>query len=226
MTARCVSEPVSWLRLEQFALGALERRVRDDVAAHLAACAACASCLAAIRADAIALPALPASPAITAAPRRPAWRWWLGGGALALAAAAIALVVVPRGAGPDRHGHAQVAVKGAGVVAVSAVRDRDGAIAFDPSGFRTSDRWKLRVTCAPGAAIWADAVILTDGDPAPAFPLAAQRIACGNQVALDGAFRLTDAAPTRLCVALGERPIDRGALDPTTLACVAVAPEP
>ncbi|MCE9575578.1 MAG: hypothetical protein K8W52_20675, partial [Deltaproteobacteria bacterium] len=182
----------------------------------------------AIREDAVALPALPAiAPAIAVA--RPAWRWWLGGGALALAAAALALVVLPREPQRDPARGAQVAVKGAGVVVVSAVRDRDGAIAFDPSGFRTSDRWKLRVTCAPGAAVWADAVVLTDGDPAPAFPLAAQRIACGNQIVLAGAFRLTDAAPSRLCVALASAdagPIDRAAIDPAALACVAVAPEP
>jgi transposase len=220
---------VSWLRLEQFAQGALDRRTSAVVAAHLASCAACAGCLAAIRADAPALPPLPVG--VVAPAARPAWRWWLGGGALALAAAAIALAVLPGRDDARPPGRpAQVAIKGAGVVVVSTVRDRAGAITFDPSGFRTTDRWKLRITCAPGAALWVDVVVRTTGE-APAFPLAAQRIACGNQVALDGAFRLTTAAPTALCVALTiAGPADRAALvrDPDTapLACVQVAPEP
>ena len=40
MTA-CIGEPVSWLRLERFALGAAD----PAIASHVAACPACRHCL-------------------------------------------------------------------------------------------------------------------------------------------------------------------------------------
>jgi anti-sigma factor RsiW len=43
--ATCIGEPVSWLRLEQLALGELPAPAADAVHAHLGACAVCAACL-------------------------------------------------------------------------------------------------------------------------------------------------------------------------------------
>ncbi|MCA9675926.1 MAG: zf-HC2 domain-containing protein, partial [Myxococcales bacterium] len=45
MSATCVSEPVSWLRLERYALGELPGPLAREVAAHLAGCPACRACL-------------------------------------------------------------------------------------------------------------------------------------------------------------------------------------
>jgi hypothetical protein len=51
----CIGEPISWLRLERYALdGGADRAA----AAHLARCAACARCLDEIRGDLVALPPL------------------------------------------------------------------------------------------------------------------------------------------------------------------------
>lgn len=127
---RCIGEPISWLRLEQLALGEL----RDGGAAerHMAKCPACAAALAEIRGDARALPplvvpALPASDVRTADVRNadvrsagvrnagvrsadvrnadaatPWWKrgWLVSGGGLAAALAALLLFVLVRRGAP------------------------------------------------------------------------------------------------------------------------------
>ena len=50
MTA-CIGEPISWLRLESFALGAPD----PAIAPHLAACPSCRHCLDQIRDDVVDL---------------------------------------------------------------------------------------------------------------------------------------------------------------------------
>src|SRR5207237_2758479 len=100
---------------------------------------------------------------------------------------------------------------------MSLVRERNGAIAFDPPGFRAGDRWKLRVTCDPGASIFADVVVyqpdLPGGAARASFPLAATRVPCGNDVTVPGAFRLDGAAPALVCIALATgAPPDRAML--------------
>ncbi len=218
---RCVGEPVSWLRLEQLALGEL----RDGGAAerHLASCPACAAALAQLRGDARSLPPLvvPANAAGAAvrkadkAGREESLPWWrrgwrmgaLGGGVVALAAALL-LVLVRRGGSPedDVQPGALLHVKGAGEVAVTLVRERDGVIAFDPSDVAAEDRWKVQLTCAQGGAVWADVAVLQDG--LTSHPLSPQRLACGNEVVLPGAFRITGGG-AELCVALDDKPPPR-----------------
>jgi hypothetical protein len=218
-----VGVPVSWPRLERFAAGGLDGAAAAEIEAHLAACAACRACLDELRADVVALPPLP--PAVAAAPA-PWVRWLFGGGALALAAAAIVLLLVRSPSSSGGVPGPRVAVKGAGEVVLSVVRDRDGAIAFDPRTFRTSDRWKVRVTCDPGPSIWADVVVYQGG--APSFPLAPARVPCGNDVTLPGAFRIDARAPAQVCVALSTGPApDRAGLDRPggVMACAALAPE-
>jgi predicted anti-sigma-YlaC factor YlaD len=53
-TATCIGEPISWLRLETFALDRSDAAVRD----HIATCAACRQCLDSIADDMVALPPL------------------------------------------------------------------------------------------------------------------------------------------------------------------------
>ena len=215
---RCIGEPVSWPRLERFAAGERE----EQVARHLDACAACRACLDGIAADAVVLPRLPAAPE----PRVSRWaRWIVGGGAAALALAAVILLVVSRrGAAPqlaDQTPGPRVAVKGAGTVVLSIVRERDGAIAFDPPTFRTSDRLKVRVTCAPGPSIWADVVVY---QPDASYPFAPQELPCGNDAVVPGAFRIDTASPALVCVALavGAAPARPA---PGQLACAPLVPE-
>ena len=217
MSAACIGVPVSWPRLERFAAGSLRGADAAEIESHVASCIACRACLDEIRADVIVLPALPESPE----PRvsRLA-RWLFAGGGLALAAAAVLLLVVMRGGARDIG--PRVAVKGAGEVVLSIVRERDGAIAYDPSTFRGGDRIKVRVTCAPGPSIWADVIVYQGG--ASSFPLAPARVPCGNDTVVPGAFRIDGGAPARVCVALstGPAPARGGAAD---LACVTLAPE-
>jgi hypothetical protein len=221
----CVGVPVSWLRLERHALG----EVDGEVAAHVAACAACRAALATIEADDRPLPPLP----VPAAPRR-RWSWWprlaFAGGLVAAAAALILWVVIRRGEEPAMHAGSRVRVKG-GELVVSLVRERGGAVTFEPSRFAPGDRFKVRVTCSPGAAgdVAVDVVVFQDG--AAAWPLAPARLACGNLVAVPGAFRITGAGPARICLAVAERgAVDRAAIEArgargAEVGCVGVEPE-
>lgn len=195
MTA-CTGEPISWLRLEQFALGAADPAIAADIATHLAGCAVCRDCLDRIRADAVALPPLVAPDL----PRRRAWRrWWLAP-ALAAAAAAVALVVMRPAPGPEDR----VAIKGVGEVALELVRERAGAISYDARHYAPGDRWKVVISCPPAAAspslapMLAIDVSVADGVTVD-HPLATTRIACGNRVVVPGAFTVTGDRINRVC---------------------------
>ncbi len=60
----CISEPISWLRLEQYALTVAAAADAAAIDAHVAQCAACRKALESLRADDMALPALPTLPAV------------------------------------------------------------------------------------------------------------------------------------------------------------------
>jgi len=210
----CIGEPISWLRLEQFALGGAD----PAIAAHVAACAACRHCLDHIRGDRVALPAL-VMPTRPASPVRAAWRrWWLAP-ALAAAAAAAILVVVLRPAPPAPEVADRVAIKGIGEVALELVRERGGAIAFDAQHYAPGDRWKVVVSCAPDATgSLAIDVSVADGVTVD-HPLPGARLACGNRVGVPGAFTVTGDRANRICARIAT------ASDAAT-ACLTVTPEP
>jgi hypothetical protein len=222
----CTGEPISWLRLEQFALGAAD----PAIASHLAGCPACRDCLDRIRGDAVALPPLIAPDA----PRGRAWRrWWLAPAlAAAAAAAAVALVVVLR---PPPGADHRVSIKGLGEVALELVRERAGAISYDARRYAPGDRWKVVISCPPAAP--ADArspmlapmlaidVSVADGVTVD-HPLAASRIACGNRVVVPGAFTVTGDRVNRVCARITAI-AGPAAPDPETgTACVTLIPEP
>jgi hypothetical protein len=224
--SRCIGEPVSWLRLERFRLGELNEPERKAVSEHLGACAVCAACLARVEADeARELPALSLGPAV----RRPAigaagarsrspWRVLAGAAALAAAAAVVLAIGRPwRSPGTARGGET-VRPKGDGMAFV-LVRD-DGQRVVDAEGvFREGDRFKALVTCPPGAGATFDLVVF-DASGA-SFPLSPARgFACGNEVPLPGAFRLTPSGDREtVCVVWGSGDdVDRGALARSGLA--------
>ena len=155
MTA-CIGEPISWLRLESFALGAPD----PAIASHVAACPACRRCLAQIRDDVVALPPLelPARP-----PRSLARRRWLAPAFAAVAAAAVLVVVLrrptPRG---DDLASAMIGVKGVGEVTLELVRERGGEVSYDARRYAPGDRWKVVVSCPLSAFAWID-VSVADG---------------------------------------------------------------
>jgi len=209
----CISEPVSWLRLEAFALDSRDAAIR----AHLDACPACARCLEEIETDVVALPVL------VVPERAPKRRWWLVP-AMAFAAAALIVVVLwRRGAPGDDTVREDVArIKGVGDVTLGLVRERDGAIRDDATTFQPGDRWKIVVTCSPTASVQVETAVI---DPQSIdTPLAPARIACGNRVVLPGAFSLTGSAPNQICIRVGEQagPIRAGA---PGVACLTVTPE-
>lgn len=216
-TATCIGEPISWLRLETFA----QRGGDDAIASHLASCPACAACLAEIRADVVGLPPL-VVPATSS--RQPwfTWKWFAP--ALAAAAVAIVLLIVVR---RDRTQLDHVAtIKGAGEVVLGVVRERSGTIRRDVTTYLPGDRWKLVITCAPGPFVWIDVAVV---DPAGVdYPLGPAQLACGNQIAVPGAFEITGTSVNLVCARLDAtviparsppRPGDPG------VACITLTPE-
>jgi len=215
----CIGVPISWLRLERFALGAPD----PAIASHIAACPVCRQCLDQIRGDAVVLAPL----VIPAAPPRSTRRRWLIPAFAAAAAAAVVLVVLLRPfspLGPPRDGAvaSRVSIKGVGEVTLELVRERAGAIRFDARTYAAGDRWKVVVSCPPRASASVD-ISVADGITVD-HPLAASVIACGNRVVVPGAFTITGDRTNRVCARIAAAPatpeIDAGT------ACATLFAEP
>ncbi len=216
--ARCTAEPVSWLRLERYALGELAAAERASIEAHLTGCDACRACLSRVQEDAGLLP-LPSRPAAAA----PWWRGLLPLPALALAGAAAAALVMMRPPTP-RVAPGYVGIKGDGELAVALVRERAGEVLEDPIGFAAGDRFKVLLTCPPGQRREVTVAVLQDG--AVDFPLGGA-IECGSRVALPGAFRMTGGGEARVCVVpSAARAAVTGAGVPTGTPCAPLRPVP
>ena len=194
MTTMCTREPISWLKLEGYALGDLEPSARQEVEVHIAECAACHISLQSIGADTRTLAPLPERQ-----PSRTRWLpqlWALG--AFAAGAAALLFAIIPHAIRNDTQNH----VKG-GDVALVLVRVSDQGKVDEPRTFAENDRFKALVTCEPGTDWFWDMVIF-QGDRVY-FPLpAGAQIHCGNRIPLAGAFVLTGAADVRVCTIYGD----------------------
>jgi hypothetical protein len=135
--------------------------------------------------------------------------------ALSALAAGGALVLGLRGNGHRGESeHARLGesrVKG-DAIGFSLVRDDDERIAGTAGVYRDGDRFKAVVTCPPGARVAFDVVVYDVGGES--FPLEpAPELACGNDVPLPGAFRLTGDTDETVCLVWAEgHPVDRGAL--------------
>jgi hypothetical protein len=207
----CISEPISWLRLERYRLLELTSSEHAQVEGHLLACAACSACLAQIDARADELPSLPVVVAVR--PRRRAHLGRaLGFGGLALAAAAaLLLILLPRTSELEPPGP-RLRIKG-GELALSLVRLHQGSTAHAATHFAPDDRFKVQLTCPPdlhGAALVA---VFQAGQVF--FPLPPHALTdCGNLRGLPGAFSLDGDEPAVVCVVV-ERAgaIDRRALE-------------
>jgi Putative zinc-finger len=210
--ARCTSEPISWLRLERYHLGDIRGDERAEIEKHLAACPACAACLERIEQDeAVALPALP----VRAPAKVVRMRWPVQAVALVgtLAAAAAVLLAI-RGAHPVDGEHPTLPgtrVKG-DAFAFTLVRDDAGRVAGTEGTYREHDRFKAIVTCPPGAGGAFDVVVYdASGVSFPLEPAGA--VACGNEVPLPGAFRLTGPGDETVCLVWSAGgAVDRGKL--------------
>ncbi|HEU0034784.1 MAG TPA: hypothetical protein VFQ53_29370 [Kofleriaceae bacterium] len=216
MSLPCIGQPISWLRLETFALDGKDAAIAD----HVAQCPACARCLDEIRGDVVALPPL----VMAVEPRRKrSWLWWLAPAMAAAAAAMLLLVIIRR---PTGERDDVTRVKGLGEVTLGVVRERAGTIRFDVRTFAEGDRWKVMVTCPPAGEAWLDVAVVDAGQVD--YPLAPARVACGNKVVVPGAFAITGNHTNLVCVRvstaiapprLPPHPGDDG------VACVTLRPE-
>ena len=189
MKSQCISVPVSWLALEQHALG--ESAQAQMIEQHLAKCGACQATMVSIRHDERRMPALhvPALP-----PARCAWSWrW----ALALAPALAILVFVMNRPREDA-GH-DYGAKG-GDASMLLIRERDGQL-LEPTHFTEGDRFKVQLSCAPGLR---EVLVAVTQDGETLHPLPAGPVHCGNQVMLPGAFSLAGGA-AEVCVRIENR---------------------
>jgi len=214
----CIGEPISWLRLESFALGAPD----PAIASHVAACPACRQCLAQICDDVVALPPLEVSAAL---PRPARHRRWLAP-AFAAAAAAVVLIVVLRRPTPHDNDlasntSATIGVKGAGDVTLELVRERGGAISFDARSFAPGDRWKVVLTCSPSAAALPLSIDVSVADGITTdHPLAPTQLPCGNRFVVPGAFTITGTRANRVCASIAAAPGTEAGT-----ACLTLRPE-
>jgi hypothetical protein len=209
-------EPLSWLKLERYALGELGAEQRAEVERGLAQSEGARAALSAIR-EPLALPPLPAL-ALRGARRKIAWRRLSLGAAFAAAAAAVALALItPAALPPARRG-----LKG-GELALEIVGERTGAGA---AYFAQGERFKLLVTCPPELAGRLRAVIyqgdaifmpLEDGGP----------VACGNRSPWPGAFTLDGEQAAHVCVRADGHswPASRAALR-GAVVCTTLRPGP
>jgi len=199
----CIGEPISWLRLERYALAGGDTTIRE----HVDACAACRHCLDEIQRDVVALPVL-----AVPAKRRRWWRFAVPSFGV-LAAAALILLLLLRPRAP--HGENVVTVKGVGKVIVDVVRERAGTIRDDVRTFKPGDRFKVIVTCAPTHEVTLDVAVQETGATQPDRPLAKALLVCGNRIAVPGAFSLTGDKSHRVCVRISDQ----------ATACLTLAPE-
>ncbi|MCB9779699.1 MAG: hypothetical protein H6742_14130 [Alphaproteobacteria bacterium] len=202
---------VSWLRLEQYALGELPPDQAAAVEAALAADPDARARLQAIREDARALAPLDLSLPDSGLPLPDEgtveeelgeeelgeeelgedggevvslWPRVFGGVALLAAAAAVLVAVLP-----GEESAVEAGFKG-GELVMSVEADHGGDVV-------AGDRIQVRVTCAPGerdAALRADGEVVWEG-----------ALACGNRVRLPGAW--TVDGPTELCLRVGEEEV-------------------
>lgn len=200
----CVSQPISFLKLERHRLGELPERDARAVDEHLTHCAGCRACFEEIERDSVEL-VLPPLPAVVRQlpARKASWlrRSVAAAGAFALAAAAL-LMLRPTDEAL-RTPASRVRVKG-GDLAIELVRRSAQGVPADSARFSEGDAFKVLLTCPPLAVPQRlDVVVYQDGHAY--FPLAASEIeACGNRRNLDGAFGLSGASEARVCVAIAD----------------------
>jgi hypothetical protein len=224
MTA-CTGQPISWLRLESYALGELPAAEKHDIASHLAACPACSECFA--RIESAPTPDLPLLEPAAVPPRLRGRRWtawpvWTG---LAAAAAAVLLLVRPA---LEPEPPARRHVKG-GDFALELVRvDAEGHLQ-EASHFADEDRFKAIVTCPPA---WRGVVGIAVYQAGRTYtPSSLQLLEdCGNRRAVGGAFEVDGDARALVCASFAASELEwRARLDDAKAplpgsVCLAVEP--
>lgn len=210
----CVGTPISWLRLETYAIDRRDAAITD----HLATCPACSACFGEIEGDTVALPVL-------ALPEKRRWSWklWLPPVMAAAAAAVLLLLIIRR---PAEEHPEVTTIKGGRTVVLKAVRERAGVIRSDVATYQTGDRWKVTLTCEPGPFVWVDVSV---SDPKGVdYPLGPAQLSCGNEIAVPGAFSITGRDVNLVCARLDiDRIPERTPPHPGEpgIACLTLSPE-
>ena len=195
----CTNIPVSWLKLEQYALGYLTSS-SPEIAEHIAECAACHACLQQIREDLRILPPLPQIRKHGLMRRLRAW--FAIGVAPVLATAIVLIVLRSMDNGDNRNTY--LGIKG-DTLSMALVREHRGETLLHATEYVSGDRFKILVTCSDPDPQWWHVVAFQQGQAT--FPLDASErtFLCGNSIALPGAFRITGTAPTTVCVVVREQ---------------------
>lgn len=186
---KCISNPVSWLTLEQRALGELSGAQAMEVEKHLEGCEACREAAAEIP----AVSSVSAGPAKAEVHSLAAFRKIVAiGGVVALAASV--LFYFAKGA---TNPEASERSKGSNVALRVELEIRsDGSI--PPSA-----RAKLLVTCPRGAEGPWDIAVVEGGQVS--YPLEeVPGLACGNEVPYPASLILTGYTPIDVCVVHGK----------------------
>ena len=196
----CGETPISWFQFDRRLAGELSGSEEERIERHLSSCPACRACWDEVQTTSRQLPALQ-----TTAPesRMHRLRKWLGPATLVpIAAVAILLLVINRSTPGELNGEPVNILKG-GDLTFSLLRDHRGDVAADPDHFVSGDRFRVLVTCPPDQGRAWDVVVYQDGEAF--FPFEAdQRLQCGNEVALPGAFRVTGDSAVEVCLVLAD----------------------
>ena len=113
---------------------------------------------------------------------------------------------------------------------MTLVRERDGAVVKNPDRYLSGDRFRLFATVPGTAATPWDVAVFQEGEVF--FPLTPEgAVEPGSDVPLPGAFRLTGAASTEICLYTGSPLTDRDKIKhegrkalPETAVCRTLAP--
>ena len=220
----CTTQPISWLKLEQYQLGELSSAEQKRVETHLNECDACRASLDSIRQDDRALKPLPE------ARRKATLLHWVTAGTALAAAAALLLVLLVTDWRKAVHEapRSKIGFKG-GELSISLVRERRGAILHDPDTFASGDRFKVQVTCPPAEEIYWNVVVFQDeGSSFPYVP--DEPLRCGNRVPLPGAFSITGDSAATVCLVVSTQPLGRASLSlgdlPPDTVCTVLDPAP
>ena len=205
-TAQCISEPVSWLRLERHHLGELADTESSEINVHLKGCDACRS-----YANEVGIVEYDAS-SIAEKPNRA--RFFTSAIAATTAIAA-AFLLIPRSSIEGVLPPSQLGIKGGDVV-LTLLRERSGDVVENPEVYAARDRFKVLFTCPPNLEEPRDVLVFQDGEMS--LPLRSNDApGCGNRVPWPGAFTITGSSAATVCVVWGDTAarVQKGVLSPT-----------